>query len=82
MSCMCVYVFPYILQKYAVLSNAIGMLRHGSGLQPLEDILVYLATEFPADLPHSNTMEDNNDTSLKLVRGKKGWLLLSALVAT
>ncbi|KAK2534696.1 Klf15 [Columba livia] len=40
--------------------------RHGSGLQPLEDILVYLATEFPADLPHSNTMEDNNDTSLKL----------------
>lgn len=51
MSCTCVCVFPYILQKYAVLSNAIGVLRHGSVLQPLEDILVYLATEFPADLP-------------------------------
>lgn len=30
--------------------------------------------------PHGNIMEDNIDTVFKLVRGKRSWLVLDALI--
>jgi len=47
---MCVYILLLIVQKYGALSNATRMLPNDSVLQSLEEVLVYLDTEFLAKL--------------------------------
>lgn len=70
-TCTYITLFLYIWLLRAVYFCTARTLRRDSVLQPLEEILVYLTTEFPVVLSpavQGNIMEN---TSLKLVRGEK-----------